>query len=313
VTEPITIRFGGYQGPQSVHTRGGRALGQYLHEELGDAVNFIFDENIVERGQKAADLLTMVESGELDGCYFSSSYLAGRVPELGVFDQHFVVPDRASAYAILDGELGRELARCVAAGTGYCVMDFWDNGFRHISTANRVITSPQDCKGLTIRTLANEDHKALFRTLGFEPHAIDVRDLPAAVADGTVDAQENPLTNIYNFRLHDTHRHISLTGHLLGVALALFNRQHVEAWPDSVREGVARAMRKATLAQRQFAEEDDAICTAKLRAEGVEVRDLTLQERNVFIEAVAPQIARLRDRFDPKLVALFDKSLARQS
>ena len=46
-------------------------------------------DSIVSLGRKAADLLTMVESGELDGCYFASSYLAGRVPALGVFDQPF--------------------------------------------------------------------------------------------------------------------------------------------------------------------------------------------------------------------------------
>ena len=60
--------------------------------------------------------------------------------------------------------------------------------------------------------------------------AIDVRDLPDAVASGKVDAQENPLTNIYNFGLHKTHRTITLTGHLLGVALVLFNREAVEGW-----------------------------------------------------------------------------------
>ncbi len=313
MTNPVKIRFGGYQGPNSVHTRGGLAFGDCLKQELGDAVSFEFDDNIVERGQKASDLLSMVETGELDGCYFSSSYLAGRVPELGVFDQHFVVPDRTRAYAILDGALGKQLAHCVAEKTGYCVLDFWDNGFRHISSRDTMIVSPADCQQLKIRTLANEDHKDLFRTLGFEPLAIDVRDLPGAVRDGTVDAQENPLTNIYNFKLHETHRHISLTGHLLGVALALFNRHNVEAWPPHIREGVMRAMRAATLRQRQLADEDDAICTERLRAEGVNVRTLSAAERAAFVAATAPQIEKLRSKFDPALVAMFDRSLHHSS
>ena len=43
----------------------------------------------------------MTESGELDGCYFSSSYLAARVPELALFDQHFAVPTGARPTACL--------------------------------------------------------------------------------------------------------------------------------------------------------------------------------------------------------------------
>ena len=53
---PITIRFGGYQGPASVHTRAGHALGSALAETLADDVECGVDSHIVERGHKASDL-----------------------------------------------------------------------------------------------------------------------------------------------------------------------------------------------------------------------------------------------------------------
>ena len=307
---PIEIRFGGYQGPASVHTRGGKVLGERLQEELGDTVKFTFDFNIVERGQKASDLLSMVEDGTLDGCYFSSSYLAGRVPELGIFDQHFVVPDRERAYAILDGALGKRLAELVEQSTGYCVLDYWDNGFRHISNGLRPIRTPEDCRGMKIRTLANADHQRVFRALGFEPMVIDVRDLPKAVADGTVDAQENPLTNIYNFKLHETHRYVTLTRHLIGVAAVLFNKEKVASWPQSFLEGLQRSIRTATIAQRGFADVDDRICMEKLAAEGVDIHELDASGRAAFVEATRDEVASTRSGFDPDLVALFDTSLS---
>lgn len=307
----IDLRFGGYQGSASVHSRAGNVFGEKLAEELGDAVRFTFDANIVERGRKAADLLSMVEAGELDGCYFSSSYLAARVPELGIFDQHFVVPDRKAAYAILDGSLGGRLAALVEASTGYCVLDYWDNGFRHISNGRHPILRAQDCKGLKIRTLANENHQRVFRSLGFKPRAIDVRDLPAAVADGTVDAQENPLTNIYNFGIHTTHRYITLTRHLLGVALVLFNKERVGSWPADVRVGVERALRQATASQRRFADEDDRICAEKLIAEGAEIHELDSAQRETFVAATREEVAKTRAGFDADLVVLFDENLSR--
>ncbi|MGI9402478.1 MAG: TRAP transporter substrate-binding protein, partial [Rhizobiaceae bacterium] len=276
------IRFGGYQGDKSVHTRGGQVLRDELKRLLGDEVEFDFEENIVAGGNKAADLLSRTEEGSLEGCYFSSSYLAKRVPELGLFDQHFVVPDRRGAYAVLDGALGKRLASEVEARTGYAVLGYWDNGLRNISSANVAIREPADCQGLKIRTLANEDHKRVFRSLGFEPMAIDVRDLPAAVKDGTVDAQENPLTNIYNFELYKTHRHITMTRHLLGVAPVLFNKKAVQSWPDDVRKAVEEAVGVATKAQRKFAEEDDENCANALRAEGVEIIELDEDQHSRF-------------------------------
>ena len=306
-----SIRFGGYQGDHSVHTRAGRIFCDTLHEQLNKAVDIQFEENVTASGRKAADLLSMTESGELDGCYFSSSYLAKRVPDLGLFDQHFVVPDRRAAYALLDGALGERLAESVAERTGYAVLGYWDNGLRQISSGRGPIRMPAACGGLKIRTLASEDHQRVFRALGFEPMAIDVRDLPDAVASFKVDAQENPLTNIYNFELHRTHRHVTLTRHLLGVALVLFNRERVAGWPEPVRVAVQQALKEATAAQRRFAEEDDTVCAEKLRADGVELIELSDAERAAFVAATRDAVGKTRRAFSPELLTLFDRELAK--
>lgn len=309
----VKIKFGGYQGGNSVHTRGARVFCDALKRIVGDAVEVELIQNIVEDGHKASDLLSMTESGELDGCYFSSSYLADRVPELALFDQHFAVPDRRRAYGVLDGALGRRLATEVEAKTGYNVLGYWDNGLRHVSTVSTAIRSPADCTGLKLRTLASEDHRRVFRALGFEPMAIDVRDLPDAIVTGRVDAQENPLTNIYNFRLHDTHRLVTLTGHLLGVALVLFNRKAVESWPADIQAAVSQAVAEATIAQRRFAEEDDDICAKAMREEGVTLIELSEEERASLANAARKEVETTRGRFSAELIALFENDLAQVS
>ncbi|WP_114283999.1 TRAP transporter substrate-binding protein [Candidatus Halocynthiibacter alkanivorans] len=306
----IILKFGGYQGAQSVHSRGVNAFCSALKRSVGDAVTVQFTQDIVADGHKASDLLSLTESGELDACYFSSSYLVKRVPDLGLFDQHFVVPDRQQAYAVLDGALGKRLAQKVAEETGFAVLGYWDNGLRHISSARGRIRTPEDCQGLKIRTLANEDHKRIFRTLGFEPMAIDVRDLPAAVENLQVDAQENPLTNIFNFELHKTHRHITLTRHLLGVALVLFNKAAFNSWPPFVQRAVLDAVAEATEMQRGFAAEDDVRCMDAMRREGVEITELSAAERAMFVAATAGEVAVTRRGFDAGLLDLFEQDLA---
>jgi TRAP-type C4-dicarboxylate transport system substrate-binding protein len=262
-------------------------LRESVARRAGEALRINVTDNIVAQGRKASDLLTMVDSGELDGCYFASSYLAGRVPGLGLFDQPFQAGSREDVFGALDGDAGASLADELAAATGYRVIGWWDNGIRHISNAIRPIRTPADCAGLRIRTLDNAQHQAALRRLGFVPTFIDVADLPRAVAEGTVDAQENPLTNVVNFNLHLHHRHISLTGHLLGIATLLVNRERFDALTPDLRSALLAAARDSETTQRALAEAEDAQCLRLLVKAGVAVVSADAIDLAAFRAAVA--------------------------
>jgi TRAP-type C4-dicarboxylate transport system substrate-binding protein len=291
------IVFSGYQGPRSVHSRAVEMFGASLAQSLGDRVAFEQVLNVTAQGRKAADLLDMVATGETTLCYFSSSYLADRVPEIALFDLPFLIRDRAQGYAMLDGPLGRLIADKMAEATDFRIVAWWDNGFRHFSNGVRPIRTPADCRGLKIRTLLSALHQKSFAAMGFEPVPIDVAELPAACADGRVDAQENPLTNTYNFAIHESHRWITLSGHFFGAAVVLAHKATWDAWPDEVRAAVAAALAVATPAQRGFAAADDDDIRAKLEAAGNELIALTEDERAAFVAAVRPVVDDAMGRF----------------
>jgi C4-dicarboxylate-binding protein DctP len=299
------IHFVGYHPKTSVQSRAMKILADRLERELGDSVAFHFDSDIGDLGRKANDLLRMVEAGDFDGCYFYSSYLSHRVPELGLFELPFEITDRERFYALLDGDLGKRIAASVADNTGYRALAYWDNGIRHVSNRAHPIRVPADCKGLKIRTAFNEFHQAAFRAMGFEPTPIDVKDLPAAVADGTVDAQENPLTNVINYRVQAHHPYITLTSHLFGVSAVLVNAAKYDAWPEEVRQAFALALEDATAAQRAYAADDDISCMKTLQEDGAQIVTLSDEERAQFVQAVADVVAAEKQRFDPELLALF--------
>jgi C4-dicarboxylate-binding protein DctP len=297
------MRFGGYQAPISVHSRASVILKQEIEARLGDAVDIEIDGNIVARGHKASELLTRVESGALTMCYFSTSYLGKRVPELTILDLPFMVTDRERAYAALDGDIGAVLREKLAACSNYRILGFWDNGFRHFSNRVRPIRRPEDCKGLRIRNLFSELHIRTFELLGFDAITMDVRDLVPAVQNGTVDAQDNPLTNIRNFGFLEHHRWITLTGHFFGSAALLCHAPSYESWSQEVREAVEAAARVATLAQRGFASAADEEVLAGIDPAQNEIIRLTDDERAAFVEAVAPLVREQRERFGDDLLS----------
>ncbi len=285
----VRIRIAGYQDEPSVHTRAVRVMLAAL-ERSTSAIAAEFERNIADRGRKVADLLGLVASGELDLCYFSSSYLTERVPALGVLDIPFQFTDRDETRTRLEGDLGTILKREIATHTGYVALAFWDNGLRHISNAKRPLRVPADCKGLCIRTLPSAGYHATFRALGMAPVTIDVAEMVKAIASGAVDAQENPLTNIELFGLQRHHRHVTMTGHFHGIAAVLCNAGAWAGWPDGVRAMLSSALAEATRAQWRFSAQDDITCRASLRAQGVAIVDLDEDARAAFRHAVQPVI-----------------------
>jgi len=299
----IRIRCGGYQAPQSVHTRAVESFARQLGERLGDDVSIEFDADVVARGRKAADLLEWVGSGRIEMCYFSTSYLARDVPGFAALDLPFTIQKRERAYSVLDGAFGSRLSRELSEKRGLTVLGYFDNGFRHFSNRVRAIRSPEDCRGLRIRTLFSEMHVQVFKQLGFVPVPLDVGDMLAAIRSGTVDAQENPLTNTCNFGIHQHHRYITLSAHFWGSAALLCNSAALAAWPGEVREAVMDCAQRATARQRDMAAAEDADASMKLRAAGCEFTELTAEERAAFIRAVAPVVERQGTGVDPEVIA----------
>ena len=279
------LRCAGYQGEASVHTKGLQALAGALP---GGTFDVALTPDITAQQHKAAALLDHVESGALELCYFNSSYLADRVPAVQALDLPFAIRDRAQAWRLLDGALGAALRAAVEAATGYRVLGFWDNGFRHVTNRARPIRRVADCAGLRLRTVGSALHHEIFTALGFEPVPVDVKDLPAAVASGLVDAQENPLTNTVNFSLQRHHRHLSLTAHFFGVVLLLANRAWFDGLDEAARDALRTAIAHATATQRALAAGEDAVCLARLQADGCAIVGPEAIDLAGFDAAVAP-------------------------
>jgi TRAP-type transport system periplasmic protein len=299
----IHLKFGGYQEPASIHNRAAGRFGQILEERLGDRVAFELIGSILKIGGKSGDLVPMTERGELSFCYMSTVRFSGAAPELRILELPFVIRDRASAFAALDGELGEGARRKIESAMPVRVLGFWDNGFRHLSNRVRPIRRPEDCRGLRIRTQMSDLQGETFRALGFEPLAVDIKEFTEQIGGDRFHAQDNPLTNIVNFGVHNHHRYITLSGHFWGGSAFVCNADQYRAWPKDVQEAVVSAATEATGYQRRLAAAEDAEMMKKLDPAKNEVIRLTDAERGAFIEAVEPVLQQHRSEFGPQRFA----------
>jgi len=300
---PITLRLGGYQKPASIHNRAAGCFGEQLGSRLGDRLRFELVGNVLELGRGSADLPRMVASGELEACYISSVHFTGPVPEFGALELPFVVRDRPTVHQAFEGEYGALLEAGMHASTDMRLLGLWDNGFRHLSNRVRPIRTPADCQGLKIRTQLSALHGELFSALGFIPVPVDVKEYVEQAAGPRFDAQENPLTNTFNFSVHKLHRYMTLTGHLFGGTVFICNARAFDRWPAEVQQAVLESAREATLHQRALAAAEDDTILGRLDPAENEIIVPTVDERQAFIDAAGPVIARHRVGFDPKVLS----------
>jgi TRAP-type C4-dicarboxylate transport system substrate-binding protein len=304
---PIVMKFGGYQPPASIHNQAAHFFGDRLVQKLDDRIAFELIGSVLDLGRPSGDLPVMVEKGELCFCYMSTVRFSASVPELQLLDLPFLVSDRRTIWRALDGELGDLFTRRMNATTPFRVLGLWDNGFRHLTNKVRPIRRPEDCRGLRIRTQPTPLHGEVFRALGFEPMAVDIKRFVQEIAGDTFDAHDNPLTNIYTFGVHRHHRYITLSSHFFGASFMLCNESHYRSWPPDVRTAVDDAAIEATAFQRRLAVSEDQDVLAKLDPRENEVVQPTPAEHAAFVAAVEPVRAKRRSELDPKLFALLER------
>jgi TRAP-type transport system periplasmic protein len=258
----------------------------------------------MDLGYRAEDILWLVEHGLLTMGYQSSSYLTARVPELGIADLPFLFASTQSARAAMDGALGVTLAGAIEARTSFCILGWFENGFRHISNRLRPVRRPADLAGMRIRVLPSKVQARTFELLGAVPMPMDLTEAIAMIKAGEIDAQENPLSNTVTYGVHRFHRFHSLTGHFYISRPIFIHRAAFEAWPGDVQAVMRSAMAKAIAFQRDLHVREEEDAHAAIAAEGCEIADLTPQQHAEFAACVAPLRDEAARTFGEKLLGL---------
>jgi TRAP-type C4-dicarboxylate transport system substrate-binding protein len=301
---PIQIRMGGYGPASTGFSRALKFIGDRLEAEFGDRVEIKYVWNIMDLGYRAEDILWLVEHGLLTLGYQSSSYLTDRVPELGVVDLPFLFASTQAARAAMDGALGDLLARKIEERTNFRILGWFENGFRHISNRVRPLRAPVDLAGLTIRVLPSKVQARTFELLGSVPMRMDLTQAIAMITAGTIDAQENPLSNTVTYGVHKFHRFHTLSGHFYISRPIFLHRTAFEAWPAELQRAMRAAVTDAVAFQRELHEEEEEAARDAIAAQGCEIVELSAEEHRAFAAAVAPLLAEARTTFGEELLAL---------
>ena len=210
--------------------------------------------------------------GTIDIVSTGTSYFAGYVPAIQVFELPYIFSSYDEAHQTLDAEPGKAVGELFES-TDLKMLCYWESGMRHVTNSRNPIVTPEDMSGLKIRTVVSATQQATWEAFGAIPMALDMGEVFTALQNHTVDAQENTLSSIVSYRMYEVQDYLSMTNHAYTPMPFFINRAR---W-DSLTEDQQNAIQQASEEARDYARELNAASEAEnlqlLKDEGVIVEE----------------------------------------
>jgi len=235
-----------------------------------------------------------VQLGTQELTFTSTGPVPNFVPETKILDIPFLFRDKAHARAVLDGPIGQEMLTKFDS-KGFKALAWGENGMRNVTNSKHVVNTPDDVKGLKLRTMENPVHVAAYKGLGIVTTPMAFPEVFTALQTGTIDGQENPLSVILAANFDQVQKHITLTGHVYSPSVYLMNKAVFDKLSKADQQIFLDAAKEGAKANRARVDKDDAGGVAELRKRGMTVIENV--DKSKFIATMAPVNAEFEKRF----------------
>jgi len=284
---PLTLRIGFGTSEQHPVFRALTEFKKMVEKESDGTIKVELFPNSILGSDR--EMLEQLNSGALSMYQGTTAVLSSYVPEFMVLDFPFLWPTSEVQDAVLDGEFGDWLSSLSKErNIGFKLVNYWDAGFRHLTTNRRPVSTPDDLKGMKIRLMENPLHMATFSSLGATVVTIPFGELYSGLQQRVADGQENPIPIIHAMRYYEVQQYLNLTGHLNTPLCLLISSQTWNSLSPAQRILVQSAADRARDIQRKDNRKAQEQLIKDLEDKGMVVTRLTQEQLQLFQEKVQP-------------------------
>lgn len=166
----------------------------------------------------------------------------------------------------------------------------WEWGFRNVTNNKRPVMTPDDMKGLKMRTPPELQLQAAMEACGAVVTKIAFPELYMALKQGVVDGQENPLAVIYHFKLYEVQKNLALTRHVYNSMVHVMSKRSWDKLTPEQQKIVKEESKKAGQWMRDEMLKEEKGLIDKLKAKGMKVTEPDIA---AFRKAMGPAYKRI--------------------
>ncbi len=257
------LKFSHVVSPDTPKGKAADYFAKRLEELSGGKIDVQVYPNAQLYGDKA--VLKALKLNSVQMACPSFSKFGRFVPQLALFDLPFLFKDMDHVHKVQDSEVGAKLKNMVTK-KGYVALDFWDNGFKELTSSKRPILWPKDAAGQKFRIMSSKVLEAQFKAVGGNPQMMPFSEVYSALQQGVIDAEENTISNIYTKKFYEVQKYMTMSNHGYLGYLVVMSKKFWNSLPADLKKDVKQAMKEATAKERQYAIELNNSQFAKIKA-----------------------------------------------
>ncbi|WP_134701145.1 DctP family TRAP transporter solute-binding subunit [Ammoniphilus sp. YIM 78166] len=242
-----------------------------------------------------------VQMGSIEMAVLSTGPIPGIYPNMMVTDLPFLFKNEQIADAVLDGPVGQEILDGMSS-VGVKGLAWGENGFRHFANKVRPIEKPEDIQGLKIRTMENPAHMAMVQSMGGSPTPMAFGEVYTSVQQGVIDGLENPISLMESMRFYEVSKYFTLDGHLYGPYVMMMNADFFNSLPQDLQTIIQEAAKDWSKLERDLNRKQEAKGLENMKAQGMEVVELSSEQKDAFQKATQPVYDKYRNELEAGLV-----------
>jgi len=293
-------------GEDSSWTKGARLFSDLVKQRTGGRIQIAVYPNGELAGGDQVKELTMLQEGGIDFTYHSNLLYTNLDPSFAVLSLPWLFTDYSQVDAALAGPAGAQLMKAAEA-KGIVGLAFGENGFRQLTNNRLAVRTPGDISGLKIRIPGVELYTSIYKALGAEPVKMNFRDVVAALKQGKIDGQENPIDIIVSSKLFEVQSHITLWNYSYDALILGMNKKDWDALPRSAQDIIKQAALEASKEQIRLSREAARTQVSLLRTQGMTVTELTSDELTAFRAKAAPVYTEWSPKIGEGLIEQFQR------
>ena len=179
------------------------------------------------------ELMDFVLTGVLQGT--RGGFFADANPKFMIFTLPFLVDNWDEALKLMQSKFTQQINAGAKEKGFHVPATGISQGFRAHTNNQRPIKHPNDLNGLKMRVPSQQVY--ILTSKAFNANAIELPyvEVYQALATGVVDGQDNAPANIWDFKIHEVSKYLTITNYATGPDPLMVNLKWYESLPNELK------------------------------------------------------------------------------
>lgn len=246
---------------------------------------------------KEVDAISGMQMGTIDMGVFGTTIYKQAAPKYNIWSAYYLFESTEELLYVLNSEIAEEMNQAMIENKDIRIIGYGLRGPRMLTT-NYPVEEPADVDGLDIRVPLQDLYVESWKALGAQPTTIAYSELYSALRQGLVDAQENPLANIYASSLYEVQDYVNVTEHQRAFYTYAVSNKFYNRLPENLQEIVIQTGKDVTEFHKNMQQENHSELKQQLKDEGMEFVEV---DQSAFKEELSHIPEMFADAWAPNL------------